>query len=105
MDDRLNNIEAWIQQVLKEVQDVKAQVNDLRGEMRSQMDDLRGHIARNDQTDNDNTRMVENVRNMLDASRGEMNAIRNTVENKVGSLEGRLDRLHSSINEVRSKIR
>lgn len=105
MQDELQNLNAWVQQVLKEVQDVKIQLNDLRGEMRGQIDDLRGHIARNDQTDNDNTRMVDNLRTMIDSTRGEINGVKATVENKLGHLDGKLDKINSTLNEVRSKIR
>lgn len=101
MDERLQNLEAWIQQAIKEIQDVKIQLNDTRSEMRANFDDLRGHISRNDQTDNDNTRMVENVRNIIDANRGEINNIKSTVN----TLDGRLNDIRNGINDIRGKIR
>ncbi len=101
MDERLENLEAWIQQVLKEIQDVKIQLNDTRGEIRANFDDLRGHISRNDQTDNDNTRMVENVRNLIESNKGEINNIKSTVS----TLDGRLNDIRNGINDIRSKVR
>lgn len=105
MDDKFVNLEVWIQQIIKEVQDVKIQLNDTRSEMRAQFDDLRGHINRNDQTDNDNTRMVQDLRNILETSRAETNNVKGVLENRLNNLEGRLNEIRSMSNEIKNKIR
>lgn len=104
MQDELQNLNAWVQQVLKEVQEVKIQLNDLRGEVRGQLDDLRGHISRNDQTDTDTTRMVQELRTILETSRSETNNVKNTLENRLNHIEGRINEVRSISNEIKNKV-
>ena len=79
-------------------------MNDLRGEMRQQIDDVRNHINRNDQTDNDTTRVLETVRATVDNTRNEVIGVKNTVENKIGSLDSRLNEIKAIANDIRNKV-
>lgn len=94
MENDLQEVRAWVQQLLKEIQDVNTQIVDMRGELRSQIDDVRAHISRNDQTDNDAARNIDSLRGAIDATRNEVN-----------KLGGSVNQISSQVKEIRNRIR
>jgi hypothetical protein len=105
MESELQDIRTWLQEMMKDLQDIRVQMTDLRGELRSQLDDIRGHIARVEQAAVDNSRYAQSLHSAQDVTRGDISNTQSTIESKIGHLDSKLDSVHSTVKEVRNKIR
>lgn len=105
MDQDQQNLAAWLQQALKEIQETRNQIVTMHSQMKQATDEIRAVSSRMDQKDSDILRLIDNLRAQLDILRGGMDSTKTTVESNGKHLSSKIDDVKSSVHEVRNRMK
>lgn len=97
MIDRIELLEEKIAALLEKVSDTKGHIGDLQRQNR----ELVGLLEQKDQTDSDNNRLQERIRE-LEAELNTRDDKENTVKDRLKAILNRIDTLESEILELDS---